>query len=295
LTATASSQVSAISVAPASGTGSSQNFTFTFSDSQNASNISYMAMLFSGSSTSLTNACYLLYGSSTQTVSLFYDHMNGQNVRPASSSTPLQNSQCSIGALTVTSSGLSATIAGTIAFTPGFAGTQNAYMYASDSSGVNTGWVQNGTWTVPASAMPSNTSVAPASGTGSSQNFTFTFSDSQSAANISNMAMLFSSSPTSLTNACYLLYNSSTQMVSLFYDNMNGQNVRPASSSAPLQNSQCNAGALTVISSGLSTTIAVNIAFTPAFAGTQNVYMYASDSSDGVNTGWVQKGTWMVP
>src|SRR5205085_1521489 len=100
---------SADSVVPASGTGNSQNFTFTFSDSQSVSNITGVGVLFSTSSTALANSCYLQYDVASRQLSLFWDSVTGQDVRAASSATALQNSQCSVGQVTVTTAGTSLT------------------------------------------------------------------------------------------------------------------------------------------------------------------------------------------
>ena len=59
------------------------------------------------------------------------------------------------------------------------------------------------TVTIPPS-QPSADTVSPNFATGSSQTFTFVFSDSQSAANLTGLAMLFSSS-LSFTNACAIV------------------------------------------------------------------------------------------
>jgi hypothetical protein len=46
--------------------------------------------------------------------------------------------------------------------------------------------------------------------------------------------------------------------------------------------------------SGNSFTLNIPITFQPAFAGTKNIYMYASDAS-GASTSWQQLGFWTVP
>jgi hypothetical protein len=63
-----------------------------------------------------------------------------------------------------------------------------------------------------------------------------------------------------------------------------------------LQNSQCsvNVGASSLSSSGSTLTLNLAMTFEPAYAGAQNIYMYAADVS-GANSGWQSLGTWMVP
>jgi hypothetical protein len=64
----------------------------------------------------------------------------------------VSNSQCTLDAGASSVSGLGNTITVNLAlsFKPGFAGVQNAYMYAIDFSGLKTqGWQERGTWIVP--------------------------------------------------------------------------------------------------------------------------------------------------
>jgi hypothetical protein len=124
-------------------------------------------MLFSSSPTELTNSCYLFYDRAAQTLGLYWDNMQGQNDRPLSSQTVLQNRQCAVGAATFTPAGLTMTITVSVTFQGAFDGPTNIYMYASDYAyGINTGWVQRGTFTVAAPATPAVNSVVPASGSG---------------------------------------------------------------------------------------------------------------------------------
>jgi hypothetical protein len=66
-------------------------------------------------------------------------------------STTLQNSQCSlnVGTSTETINGNTLTLNLAIAFSSGYMGTQNVYLYAADVSGSSSGWQPLGTWTVP--------------------------------------------------------------------------------------------------------------------------------------------------
>jgi hypothetical protein len=72
----------------------------------------------------------------------------GADVKPVASSTPLENSQCAIGATSVTATARSTNITLDVTFTSPFMGPMNIYMYGADGDGkINTGWVQMGTWT----------------------------------------------------------------------------------------------------------------------------------------------------
>ncbi len=94
------------SVSPNNSTGSSQTFTFVYSDTQNPLNITGMAMLFS-TTLATTNACYLVVDRNAGTIQLYYDNAMGSSEKAISSPTVLQNSQCGIGATSITLSGLS--------------------------------------------------------------------------------------------------------------------------------------------------------------------------------------------
>jgi hypothetical protein len=99
-------QPSVDSVAPNAGLGSSQTFTFVFSDTQNASNLTGMAMLFTVNA-SVTNACYIVYDRNRGTAALIWDGAQGSDSKPLSSTVVLKNSQCSVGAASAAFSGLS--------------------------------------------------------------------------------------------------------------------------------------------------------------------------------------------
>ena len=62
-----------------------------------------------------------------------------------------------------------------------------------------------------------------------------------------------------------------------------------------LQNSQCavNAGASSASTSGTTLTLNLSFSFKGAFAGTKNIYMEARNAT--LDSGWAQKGTWIVP
>jgi len=65
--------------------------------------------------------------------------------------------------------------------------------------------------------------------------------------------------------------------------------------STPLQNSQCSidVSASSVTAVGNTLTLSLPITFTPAFAGAKNIYMYAASATS--NSGWQDRGDWVVP
>ena len=281
------------SVSPNASTGASQNFTFVFSDTQNAANLTIMAMLFSASG-SLANSCYLVYDSVAGTIRLFSDNAQGSGSKPLGSTTVLQNSQCSVGVVSAFVSGESQVVATSITFKGAFVGLKNIYMFGSEGGTVNTGWVQRGTYFVAAGGLPLATSVVPFAGTGPSQRFSFTVSDLGGSSYILGAAMLFSST-LDTTNACSLVFDRIRNTISLAYD-------IPANGAAPLtpgsptvvSNHQCSLrGANTTVVAGPTTlVITVDIAFNATFFGAKYAYLYASEGT--ANSGWVTVGTWNV-
>ena len=135
------------SVSPDGGAGFTQTFTFVFSDNRDAANLTAAAMLFS-TVPDVQNSCYVVFDRNQGTVQLEWDSVLGADVKSVDSPTPLQNSQCAIGATSVTTTAFSTSITLDITFKSPFAGPKNIYMYGADGDGsINTGWVQKGTWT----------------------------------------------------------------------------------------------------------------------------------------------------
>ena len=65
--------------------------------------------------------------------------------------TTIENSQCSLNVASSSAllSGNTFTLDLAMTFQAAYAGVKNIYMYAADVSGANSGWQQQGTWTVP--------------------------------------------------------------------------------------------------------------------------------------------------
>ena len=62
-----------------------------------------------------------------------------------------------------------------------------------------------------------------------------------------------------------------------------------------LQNSQCGIalGSSTAVTSGNTLTLTLAVTFTPAFAGSQTIFMYATNGTQ--TSGWQTRGSWTVP
>ena len=286
-------QPSDSSVSPNASSGASQTFTFVFSDTQSASNLIGLAMLFNTTSASVTNACDIVYDRNAGTVALVWDNAGGSNTKLLSSSVVLKNSQCQIGAVSAAASGLSQIITVAITFKAAFSGTKNIYMYGSDA-GLNTEWVQMGTYLVAAGGLPVANSVVPGSGSGPAQRFSFTASDQGGSGFITGMAMLLSPS-LSTTGACSMVYDRTRNVVSLAYDiPANGATPVTPGSSTVASNGQCtlNGANTTVVIGVTSIVITVDLTFNADWFGAKNVYLLASETI--VNSGFVLLGGWTV-
>jgi hypothetical protein len=285
-------QPSVVSVAPNAGTGAGQTFVFTFADASSANNLATLAVLFSTTSQTLTNACLIVVDRNAGTIALAWDSALGSNSAPIGAGTTLQNSQCLVGAnsLSLTGQTLSLTVA--IAFEGTFNGVQNIYLEAAET-GINTGFSQMGMFTVVAS-FPTATSVVPNSGSGTGTRFSFTISDPQSSSALVAMAMLFGSS-LEVNNSCYLVWDSTRGTISLVYDiAANGATPVVPGTNMTAANAQCilNASDTTVTVGPTSVVITVDLTFESSWAGPKNVYLYAAELQ--ANSGWVAVGTWTV-
>lgn len=283
---------SADSVSPNGGSGSSQDFSFVFSDTQSALNVTGMAMLFADS-ISYLNACYIVYDRNAGTVALLWDGANGSDTKLLNSPTVLRNSQCRIGAASATQTGLSNIVTLTITFEGRFSGMKNIYMFAAEQN-TATGWVKKGTFQVASGGVPVASSVVPAAGSGPHQRFSFTISDQGGAGFLNGAAMLIAVTPDA-SNACNIVYDRTSNTLSLSYDDPRGgaTPVTPGSNNVAF-NSQCIlSGATSTVAAGTtSVVITVDLAFNSAYFGSKNIYLNAVEP--GVRTGYVQVGNWTV-
>ena len=155
------------------------------------------------------------------------------------STTVLQNSQCALGAVSVSTAGLSQIVNLTITFKAAFGGLKNIYGFASEGA-VNTGFVLRGTYLVAAGGIPMANSVVPSAGSGPGQRFSFTVSDQGGNGFIVAVAMLFSAT-LDTNNACSLVYDRTRNTISLAYDNpANGAATLVPGSSTVVSNHQCS-------------------------------------------------------
>lgn len=285
-------RVSADSVSPAAGTGASQVFIFAFSDSQNAANVTTMAVLIN-SSLSYTNGCFLVVERPSNTIKLLWDSATGATLKPLGSTATAENSQCALGAASLAVSGTTNVLTVPVYFKAAFNGAKRVYMLAAGPAN-NTGWIERGTYAVLAPGNPVANSVSPSSGSGSGGLFTVTVSDAAGSSAITGIAMLFAP-VLNANNACYLIYDRAANRVALAYEDLSGQSPVTLGSADSVANTMCRLnGANSSVSSGETTvSLTVDVTFLPAFAGAKNIYVFVSETA--VNSGWIQMGSWTVP
>jgi hypothetical protein len=269
---------------------SASTFSFVFGDSQSVNNITGVGMLFS-TSTSQVNACSIYWDRQVNVIQLMWDNVASSDRKPFGSSALLQNSQCIVGNVTATVSGLSLIVSVDVMFKSSFTGNKFIYGYTADGY-LNTGWVQLSPYTVTVGGVPVANSAVPSSGSGPSQRFTFTVSDQGGAYFIKFVGILFNSS-VNLNNACYIQYDPNANVLSVAYDiAANGATPVVPGSNGIATSSQCllKAANSQIIYTQTSVVVTVDVTFTASFAGNKTIYLYAGESA--ANTGWVAVGNW---
>jgi hypothetical protein len=169
-------------VSPSSGNGSTQSFSGTYSAVSGYHDLAWVQMLFAVATDGGGQAfCYLHYDVAGNEFWLYSDvqgYFMGP-VAPGSASHLLQGSLCALNtsASTVSGSGSQLTVNASLLFKQALA--LHVYMRGYAFEGVDTGWIQEGTWTAVAASLGTMT-VAPSSGSvanGTEKTFTLTYPD----------------------------------------------------------------------------------------------------------------------
>jgi hypothetical protein len=285
-------QPTADSVSPNSGLGPGQVFTFVYSDTIYAQNLTAVSFLFN-TSVAFTNACYVVYDRTLNTVALTSDNGLSSSSQALNSLSSLQNSQCVVSNTSAAQSGLSIIFSALVTFKGAFTGAKNIYLNSS-AGPLNSGWVQRGTYQAASPGVPVATSVVPSTGSGPGERFTFTLTDQGGAGYLTFGAILFAST-FNTTNACYLQWDGNKNTISLTYDNPAvGQTPFTPGTNGIAINSQCTMSAAnsTVIVSGTQVLITLELTFNSTFFGPKNIYMIAGEGA--ITSGWTTVGAWTV-
>jgi hypothetical protein len=166
---------SVVSLSPNPANGLPVIFTATYSDPEGATDINQAWMLVN-TTNSGSAACFVYYH--PQANQLFLRNDSGSawltpGLTPGGSGT-LANSQCTLNAATSSANetGNNLTVQASITFANTFLGIRNVYLYASGLTGLNSGWVNKGTWNP--STVPSITNLNPNSAMAGGAAFTLT-------------------------------------------------------------------------------------------------------------------------
>ncbi len=142
-------------MSPLNQSGMSLPFKWTVASSAGRSNLAHVFALFHTTSASTSDACYIHYDASSNLVYLADNASSSWLGGLAPTSDYIaENAQCTIfgtgtSSVNPASSGTQLELTLTVSFKSAFSGNKNEYLYALDGSGVDTGWQEMGTWTVP--------------------------------------------------------------------------------------------------------------------------------------------------
>jgi hypothetical protein len=255
-------------------------------------------MLRIGAST--VSACVIDYNAIANTVRLFDDAGVAGSPAALGSGGTLTNTQCTLNLATssATPAGNNLTLALDISFAAAFAGAQPLAVRAMSNAGLNTGFVNKGTWTVglPVGGVQV-VSVIPNAGSGpkgTPQTFVLSYFDSGgAAADLKAARVRFI--PAAGGAMCMVDYNAMTDKVRLMGNDGVTWSAFMSFGSGSLSNSQCllDLASSSAEAIGTDLTLALTLNFSPGFTGTKNIDMRAN-SNFGPTTGFVIKGTYTV-
>ena len=287
--------VGTLSSPSASGVGTV--FTATFSGTSGGADIERAGMLINSDLRAI-NGCEIEYQRATNTLRL-RDNLALAWIGPVAVGTgSLSNSQCTVNSASSSRSfaGPVLTLNLNIAFSSTFAGAKTIYLNVSDLANLVAGWKSSGVYTVSpgAAAAPTNSSIAPASGSGITQTFTAVYSDANGGTDIA-LAHLLVNGNVSGAGSCFIEFNRPSNTLRMMNDAGTAWLGPITPGAGTLSNSQCSlAGAGSGGSvSGNDLTVTYAITFNANFSGTMSSHMLAIDNG-GLQGSWQAKGTWTV-
>ncbi|MGJ5818509.1 hypothetical protein [Paludibaculum fermentans] len=297
---------STIGISPASGSSPVVQFVATYEGSKLASDLKWAQVLLAAAADGGGQPfCFVHYdvqGNAFWLYSDTYGFFRGP-VAPGQVSAKLQGSACGLDAIYARTSTNGARLTVLIALLFKTAGARNIYLRTMDQVGVDTGWVQHGTfnqevyWALPMS-------VSPASGSATDQLFALTFTN-QYASDFFRQPLgwqqfLIGADPTGGGQPfCFVHYDRAGNGLWMYSSDVGfflGP-VTPRLGSNLLDSSACS---VNTALSGLGNTPSTNgnldvtLKLKPAMQGLKKMYMRTLDPLQ-IDTGWVQVGTYQVP
>lgn len=294
---TANLSPSIVSVVATPAQGSSAVFTATASDGNGSGDIARVRVLV-GASAREAGACAVEYDRLAGLYRLVNDAGSGwYSARPGEAVT-LANSACQ---LRVASSKLSTQtttlkVEFDLALTGPFSAMHNVYALVSDSSGVQTPYIQTGTFSYSAGSpsAPLFVSLSPASGAGAAQRFTVVYTDGNGASDIRTLRVRIHSVAQD-AGGCSMEVDRAAGLIRLRDDSGTSWASGAIGSGAPLANSQCEVKPATVaiIAESTQVRLDIEVGFRAAFNGSRTVWTSGEDLT-GLSSGWVQSGGFNV-
>jgi hypothetical protein len=175
-------------------------------------------------------------------------------------------------------------------------GNKDTYLFAQDTTGLQSGWAKKGTWTVPNQA-PGVVSLSPNAGSSAaeaSQLFTTVYSDVNGYNDLNYV--MFDLRPTTGAGRVHTLYFPRANVAYLLNDAGTAWLGGGALGSVgTVQNSYAtlNYQTSSAVKAGEIVTVTWDLTFKVAAVGNKDAYLLAQDVA-GLNSGWVNKGTWTV-
>lgn len=182
-------------VVTTSGSGPIADLQFRYSDRDGLDDLQKVALNLSAQN-SLAGGCAVEYDSSTNAVRLADDAGNWSAPQPLDFANRLSNSQCAlerVWSIKLAGDGVSSALYVTASARLLAAGPRELKIFAlaTDKAGLESGWVEGGTWRVEPNTAPSALSVSPVNGTGLQRVFTVTVTDVNGGADISSVRLEF--------------------------------------------------------------------------------------------------------
>jgi hypothetical protein len=310
---------SVVSLVPNAGSGNAQTFTARYNTANPGGGTIDRTYLLINTTVTGQGGCLVEYSPATATFRMISDNgSTWSNPALAGTATTLSNSQCSLNVGASSGSVFAGTgttetqVFYALTFQPAFAGNKNSYLLAaSESSGLNSGWVQGGTYTVTTSGGGTGgtvgvVSITPQNGSGNAGTFTGVFSHTGGVNQLSLGYMLFLPTPNvvqfTAQGSCLIEFNNTSSGIRLINDAGTGwigpiEGVPIGSVIQPvLSNSYCtvNVQSATAFRSGNTLSVTVPVTFTNSLGPVLGTFLQAQDIRS-VWSGMTQMGNWVIP
>lgn len=292
-----------VSVTPASGTGSSPTFQAVFQGAAGYQSLQWVQVLIAtapdGGGQPYCLMHYDVHGGAFWLYSDTYGFFAGP-IAPGTASSDLMGTSCALSTLQSTVAGNGQLLTLNLRTEFKTAGARNVYLRAMDDSGVDTGWVQRGTWTQQASPAQQFV-LAQATAGGSAQTFTTKYYDAPGFTGIAKGWYQFLVAVDSTGGGqpfCYVHYDRAANQLWMYSSDVGfflGP-VAPGTASNALDSSAC-----TVDTGGAAATqfadrleVQLPVVMKAPMSGQKQLLMRSLDVL-GRDSGWSQLATYVVP